>query len=157
MRVPGQRVSEKQLGLDLEGYLTMRGWRYYHTHDARHSAGGWPDYVVLGYGQLLIVELKAEDGRLTPAQGQWLHELARQGSASVALVRGVDGVHELIEALENARAAAQRGDGSPWPAGYVMRFGPGLPSDVERVGLTLGLAYGPTGAPPARPRPRPGS
>ncbi len=65
------------------------GWRWYHTHDSRRSAPGFPDVVLVRAPELLFVELKSERGRIRPEQSDWLDALAACG-AEAAIVRPAD-------------------------------------------------------------------
>ena len=56
------------------------GWRHYHTHDSRRSEPGFPDLVLVQGERLVFAELKAERGRTSPTQEQWLAALAATGA-----------------------------------------------------------------------------
>ena len=51
------------------------GWDVYHTHDSRHSAAGFPDLVLVRPPRVLFAEVKAETGKVSPAQRRWLNWL----------------------------------------------------------------------------------
>jgi hypothetical protein len=64
-------------------FAEMLGWVVYHFADSRRDIGGgryvgdrqaagWPDLAIVGFGRLLLWELKAERGRLTKANGRLL-------------------------------------------------------------------------------------
>jgi hypothetical protein len=66
------------------------GWRVAHFHDSRRQvrpgvhvgdkrAAGWPDLTLCRPPEFLVVELKAETGRLTDAQRSWLQALEMSG------------------------------------------------------------------------------
>lgn len=58
------------------------GWRLqYHTHDSRRSDPGFPDEVLAhpAKNRIIIVELKAEKGRLTEPQKQWINMFKNAG------------------------------------------------------------------------------
>jgi hypothetical protein len=55
---------------------TLFGWKAYHTWRSQHSEAGFPDCVLARTPRLVLAELKANDGRLMPAQVTWLAELA---------------------------------------------------------------------------------
>jgi hypothetical protein len=65
---------------DLTGYVRelaqLFGWRRYHTWLAKHSPAGFPDEVLLRRNRLIFAELKREKKKPTPAQQEWLEELA---------------------------------------------------------------------------------
>lgn len=56
-----------------------KGWLVYHTYDSRRSTPGFPD-LVLVREQVLYRELKAEKGKTTNAQNEWLQKLAYAGA-----------------------------------------------------------------------------
>lgn len=70
------------------------GWLVCHVHDSRRQvrpgvhvgdrdAAGFPDLVMVRGTRLLFAELKAETGRLRPAQVDWLDALRLvQGDAA---------------------------------------------------------------------------
>jgi hypothetical protein len=81
-------MSEKELMQAVIDLATLRGWRHYHTFDARKSDPGFPDLVLVrsipdGQGGLatrvLAVELKRLGKRPTAAQQSWLDDLAAGG------------------------------------------------------------------------------
>lgn len=53
----------------------------YHTHDSRRSAAGFPDLVLVhpARGRVLFVELKAQHGRVSAEQEQWINGLRTAG------------------------------------------------------------------------------
>lgn len=53
--------------------------RIYHPWTSVHSASGWPDLVLCKPPRLIFAELKAERGRVMPAQQGWLDDLAACG------------------------------------------------------------------------------
>jgi hypothetical protein len=58
--------------LELAGLL---GWATYHPWLSIHSPRGWPDLALVRPPRLLLVELKSEKGKVTPAQQHWLELL----------------------------------------------------------------------------------
>jgi hypothetical protein len=62
---------------DLCGYM---GLSVYHTHDSRRSEPGFPDIVAAGPGGLLLRELKADKGKVSPEQHRWLSVLRSAGA-----------------------------------------------------------------------------
>jgi hypothetical protein len=74
------------------------GWRYYHTHDSRLSAAGFPDLVLVRGGVLVFAELKAATGKPTPDQHAWLDALAAVPGVHTHLWRPADWP-EIVAAL----------------------------------------------------------
>ena len=76
--------------VDLEKHLQARileaaralKWLAYHTFDARRSAPGFPDLVLVRPPRLIFAELKSSKGKLTVEQKEWL--------AVLALIPGVE-------------------------------------------------------------------
>jgi len=68
-------MSEAELQANVRELARVRGWKCYHTHDARRSDVGFPDLVLVRENRLLFVELKSEKGKPSPAQIEWLHVL----------------------------------------------------------------------------------
>ena len=77
-----ERAFQSQV-LDLAHQL---GWRSAHWHDSRRQvrpgvhvgdkdAAGFPDIVLCRPPELLVIELKAQKGRLTDTQLSWLQDL----------------------------------------------------------------------------------
>jgi len=66
------------------------GWRVYFTYRSKHSPAGWPDLVLVKPPHMYIWELKADEGRLTPAQSTTLHLLGGCTELSVAVRRPRD-------------------------------------------------------------------
>ena len=87
--IPPMPSNDPRLGLpeaDLqEAVIAMAGhlgWAHYHTHDSRRSPAGFPDLVLAHpkRGVTMFVELKATKGRISRAQGAWLHILEEAGN-----------------------------------------------------------------------------
>ena len=65
-------LTEKQFGGQLEQLCKLFGWRYYHTHNSRFSAPGYPDYTLVRE-RVVFAELKrqAKASKLTAKQIEW--------------------------------------------------------------------------------------
>lgn len=106
---PTRRQPESEAGFlaAVRELAARAGWLAYHTHDSRRSEAGFPDLVLVRRGRMLLVELKAEGGRLTDEQQTWLAQLARvagesAGAVDVHVWRPSD--WQAIEALLTRRA-----------------------------------------------------
>lgn len=65
-----------------------KGWtRRYHTHDARRSTRGFPDWVLVNPAQrrVLFVELKGWHGTPSEEQREWLMALDQAGAEAYLL------------------------------------------------------------------------
>ncbi len=88
-----EQREEAIVGQILE-YLTLKGYWAWRTHDARHKpvCPGIPDIMaVLPQGQLLAVEVKADDGTVSVKQEEFHRELYRR-RARVIVARSLDDV-----------------------------------------------------------------
>lgn len=80
-------VTEKQFQRQVEGFLNVYGWRWFHAPDNRPVNGrvqavkaGFPDLVAVHGRRLLFIELKRETGRTTADQDAWLADLKVAGA-----------------------------------------------------------------------------
>lgn len=70
--------TEAQFQAAVIQYAKLRGWMHYHTHNSRRSVAGFPDLLFLracsngSDVEMVVAELKAERGRISPEQEQWL-------------------------------------------------------------------------------------
>lgn len=92
-------LSEKDWQWTIVDYARHNGWREYHTLRSQGSTSGWPDLVLVRDDELLIVEVKTQKGRVSPAQREWLDALARVASALMDHVERLafetGGAHDL--------------------------------------------------------------
>ena len=75
-------MSERLLQLEIVSYARKHGWRVMHVDTARtgghwttatvYDGKGWPDLVMLRGPRLVVAELKAPTGKVTPEQTAWL-------------------------------------------------------------------------------------
>lgn len=65
-------LTEKRFGGQLEQLCKLFGWKYYHTHNSRFSAPGYPDYTLVRE-RVVFAELKrqAKASKLTAKQIEW--------------------------------------------------------------------------------------
>jgi len=94
-----QLMTEKQLMAALVDVFERFGWLVYHTFDSRRSAPGFPDLVAVKGERLLAIEVKAQDGRVTPDQRVWLSALAAVPGVACYVVRPADDLSELVAIL----------------------------------------------------------
>lgn len=88
--------TQSQLEAGLEAYF-MRKVRGVggHTWKLAPTEKGVPDRAVLLPGRLLLVELKIENGRVSPAQKHW-HERAARLGTHVFVIWGREGVDAWV-------------------------------------------------------------
>ena len=71
-------MTEAELQQAVIEMAAVYGVRVYHTHDSRRSAPGFPDLVLTGRFTEFW-ELKAEKGRVSVAQREWIDALKASG------------------------------------------------------------------------------
>lgn len=82
--------SEKAFQKRIMDLARMYGWRVAHFHDSRRQvrpgvfvgdadAKGYPDLTLVRPPELIFIEVKAELGKTTPEQEEWLGLLAASG------------------------------------------------------------------------------
>ena len=116
------RVSEQGLQRTLADHLRARavpGIYWFHpANGGGRSAiegailkacgvrAGTPDLILIKDGRTYGLELKADKGRVSPAQAQ-AHEEMRKAGAEVAVATGIDEAIKQLEAWQLLRGAAQ--------------------------------------------------
>lgn len=60
----------------------MHGWVVVNTADSRRANAGWPVFVAVRDGRMVIAQLKGEAAKVTTAQQRWLDELDKVAVAS---------------------------------------------------------------------------
>ena len=90
--------TEKALMQMIRGAAKLGGWLCYHTHDSRRSDPGFPDLVLVRPPDLLFVEVKAHNGRVSPEQQAWLEAINAAGIPAW-LCRGIDSTDQLCRML----------------------------------------------------------
>lgn len=80
--------TEAQFASWFEDLLDLKGWRWAHFRPAQTKHGwrtavsgyqGFPDYCCVKGSRVVFVELKAEGGKTTPEQLDWLHAFRDAG------------------------------------------------------------------------------
>lgn len=91
-------ISERQFQDQVVRFARLHQWRVYHTYDSRRSAAGFPDLLLCRLHpttrgtttELVFFEVKAERGRLTDAQSEWLFLLNAVPGVLARVVRPSD-------------------------------------------------------------------
>lgn len=87
-------MTEAQLARHVVELATRFGYRLqYHTHDSRHSSGGFPDWVFVKPGALVALELKADRGAIRPMQLAWIAAIDTVPGCRGSLIRPGDLQH----------------------------------------------------------------
>lgn len=104
-------VTEKQLQQQVIDLARICGWqRRYHTYRSTRSEPGFPD-LVLVRERIVFLELKTETGKLSPAQRDWLRDLAA-ADGETYLVRPsglLDLLHVLAARPQDGRLSTRNG------------------------------------------------
>jgi hypothetical protein len=84
-----ESVKEKDLQETVRDLARVLGWKYYHTHDSRHSPDGFPDCILINprTGHMMVWELKREKEELKPAQASWLNAFTTIRMITVGVVK----------------------------------------------------------------------
>ena len=69
-------ISEADLAREVRTLAHLLGWRYFHSFFSVRSEPGFPDVILCKAPRLVVAELKAGRGRVTPPQRVWLRTLA---------------------------------------------------------------------------------
>jgi len=88
-------MTEEVLQLRVEERLRLYGYEFFHDRDSRRNRAGLPDIVAARDGRVILLELKSERGRLSPAQQRWRDALQDHW----ALVRPSDLLSGAVDAL----------------------------------------------------------
>ena len=84
------RESEKHFQAAVMQLARLTGWCFYHTHNSRHSAKGFPDLCLVRGNVCIMAELKTDTGKVTADQEAWLIALDAVPGLEVALWRPSD-------------------------------------------------------------------
>lgn len=80
-------ITEKQFQQQIMELAVLYKWRCYHTWSSMHSAGGFPDLVMVRVPRLIFAELKSDKGKVSIEQEAWLESLRASGKCEVYLWR----------------------------------------------------------------------
>jgi hypothetical protein len=70
---------ESDIQQTITDFAELNGWRWYHTHDSRRSAAGFPD-LVLWRERVVFAEIKRPGQHLRPEQATCIDGLAAAGA-----------------------------------------------------------------------------
>ena len=73
------QMTEKEWQGQFVDLAHTLGYRVYHPWTSIHSGSGWPDLALFRPGRFLLVELKAEKGKLSPSQETMIADLRAAG------------------------------------------------------------------------------
>ena len=71
-------MTEQQIQTKIKTKLQDRGW--YVTKLIKTSTNGIPDLLAIKYGKAMFIEVKRENGRLSPLQQMRIQELSQSGA-----------------------------------------------------------------------------
>lgn len=105
-------MTEAQMLAGIKAAARATGFETFHNLYSPGSDPGFPDLIVVGFGEIRAYELKGPKGRVSDRQLDWIRELNAAGvPARVVWPEDYDGViAELGEIYERAhrRAVAPR-------------------------------------------------
>lgn len=78
--------AERRWQKQVVAYAQQRGWRVDH----HRGSAGWPDLALVRDGRLVVAELKADAGRVSPQQREWLTALRAVPGVEVHLWKPSD-------------------------------------------------------------------
>jgi hypothetical protein len=91
---PSLDVSERDLQQLILDLATTFGWWHFHPWSMRRSDTGWPDLVLARpCSPLLVWEIKAEQGQLSPEQYDWGMVLCQVPGIEYRVIRPRDWAH----------------------------------------------------------------
>lgn len=109
----GAPLTERDFTTQIRELATLLHWRRYHTWLAKHSPAGFPDEVLVRPPRLIFAELKTDVGKVSPAQAEWLDDLAKLPNVEVYVWRPAM-FDEILICLQAATiATAQPGVWQP--------------------------------------------
>lgn len=83
------QISEKDFQKQVLDLARIFGWRAYHPFLSKWSERGFPDLTLVRPPRLVFAELKAEKGRVSEAQAEWV-SLLRETPAEMYVWRPSD-------------------------------------------------------------------
>jgi hypothetical protein len=103
--IPIEDLTEAQFSAQVVELARLFGWTHiYHTWRSKHSAAGFPDYVLVRE-RVVFCELKTERGKLSDAQRDWLEALNRAGQEAYCFrPHDLDLIADILRRRERAAA-----------------------------------------------------
>lgn len=95
-------MTEAELQATIVEVAQTFGWLVFHDRDSRTNASGFPDLVLVKRPRVLLVELKAEKGRLNPDQRVWIDELSGCDTIASGVIRPAD-LDRMLATLRSRR------------------------------------------------------
>ena len=80
-------LTEREFTRQVRDLAQLFGWARYHTWLSKHSSAGFPDEVLVRAPRIVFAELKADAGKVSAAQAEWLDQLAGCPAVEVCLWR----------------------------------------------------------------------
>lgn len=80
-------ISERDMQDAIRVAALRNGWAFYHTNRSDRSDPGFPDCVCYKDRVLVIFELKAQKGRVSAAQKNWIDRFNDLPNCTSAIVR----------------------------------------------------------------------
>jgi hypothetical protein len=117
-------MTEDELLTGITDALTLSGWRWFHVRrsDLAVCQGnqGWPDVFAIHAPRRLslVMELKAEDGRLSGDQAMWIHELNVAGVNAITIRPG--DYDRILDVILGRGPAEQTSIDTPRPIVWDM-------------------------------------
>ena len=63
----------------IEQLLTLRRWKFVHQRSSIGTVAGWPDIFAVRGARAIAIEIKAERGRVSREQTEWIDALRAAG------------------------------------------------------------------------------
>lgn len=73
-------MSEKDWQALIVSFARAHGWWVFHPHDSRRSEPGWPDLTLIRGRELIFVEVKKHNGKVSPEQANVIEMLEETGA-----------------------------------------------------------------------------
>ena len=97
-RAIDQSMTEKQFSQTVVEYARLMGWTVFRTWSSIHSPYGEPDLRMVRPPRVVLVELKRDDGKVTPKQYEALELYRRCPGVETYLWRPSDW-DEIVEVM----------------------------------------------------------